>query len=154
MRKRYGTARNTRKSGKSVGKRRINHVESKVQSDCVNFFRSAILDGRAFLFAVPNGEKRNPFTAKLLKDLGVEPGVSDLILIGENKTIVFLEAKSPPYMVVNSRTGKPYKRPAGKQSELQELFQKRVERFGFSYRVFDSLDSFIKILQEFNILKF
>lgn len=152
MPRRYGTARSIKRSVRKSGKRRIKHIESQVQRDCVNFFRSAIIDGRAFLFAVPNGEKRNPFTAKLLKEMGVEAGVSDLILIGENRTIVFLEAKRPPAITVDSK-GKPKKDPGGKQSEHQENFQKRVEAYGFHYRMFDSLNSFIKILHEFGILK-
>ena len=52
------------------------------------------LPARVVWFAVPNGEYRDPATARKLKDAGVRPGVADLVLFDET-TRLALELKTP-----------------------------------------------------------
>ena len=70
-----------------------------------------------YIFAVPNGGKRDLIEAKRMKAGGVRPGVSDLIIFG-NSRAVFLELKTTK----------------GKQSGFQRLFELKVSlNKGFKY---------------------
>ena len=52
--------------------------EDTLQAECVVILRRRLL--KTIWFAVPNGGWRHIATARLLKKLGVRPGVADLIL--------------------------------------------------------------------------
>lgn len=62
----------------------------------VAWFRSRYPDLDRLFFAIPNGGKRDPVTAKRLKDEGVLPGVPDLLLAvpAGGYAGLFLEAKT------------------------------------------------------------
>jgi len=62
------------------------------------------LPERVIWFAVPNGEWRDPATARKLKDMGVRPGVADLMLFGE-KTRLALELKTPKGVLSKDQKG-------------------------------------------------
>jgi hypothetical protein len=80
---------------------------------------------RWIIFSVPNGGLRNKKEAKRLKDTGLLPGVSDLIVVGPNQTVFF-----------------EVKRPGKTQSPEQIDFQSRVEALGFKYILVRSLEDF------------
>lgn len=75
-------------------------------------------------YAVPNGGLRNIRVAAQLKAEGVKAGVSDLVLL-------FSYGKSF-YAEVKTKTGK--------QSDSQKDFQQRIERLGFAYLLWRSVD--------------
>ena len=52
----------------------MRHLESKLQQAMVKWFRLRHPD--LMLFHIPNGGKRSPITAKILKAEGVLPGVA------------------------------------------------------------------------------
>jgi hypothetical protein len=70
-----------------------------------------------YCFAVPNGGKRDIKTGAFLKKEGQLAGVADLILLLPEGEAIFVELKS----------GK------NRQQESQKIFQKTVEKLGFSY---------------------
>lgn len=100
--------------------------EHILQCQIVSFLR---LSGY-LVFAVPNGGGRNIIEASRLKKEGVLAGVSDLIIVMQNK-IVFVELKAK----------------GNKQQESQVKFQKDVEKLGHEYLLWYDLkdaDNFIK----------
>lgn len=85
---------------------------------------------RCLIFSVPNGGKRDAREAKRLKDTGLLPGVSDLIIIHMG-VLMFVEVK------------KPY---GGRQEPAQLEFQNRVERIGYKYAIVRSLEELTILL--------
>jgi hypothetical protein len=79
---------------------------------------------------VPNGEKRSKKTARLLKLLGVKPGVGDIMLTIDKQ----------PFAV-------ELKTEIGTQSKDQADFQERFERAGGIYFIAFGLDQAIGVLQ-------
>ncbi len=79
-----------------------------------------------FHFAVPNGEKRDVRVGARLKEEGVLPGVSDLVLVLPGR-VVFVEIKTP----------------AGRLSPAQKAFREAVQGLGHPYVVWRSLDDCI-----------
>jgi hypothetical protein len=61
---------------------------------------------------------------------GFKYGISDIIILMPNKRIIFMEIK----------------KPGGRQSRHQELFQSIVELFGFEYYLIYNVNKIIKIL--------
>lgn len=106
------------------------HEEHRIQCACVKWFRMQYPKLKDVLFAVPNGGSRNKAEAGMLKDEGVTPGVSDLILLKPNRFYgaLCLEMKTPD----------------GKQSRSQEEWQKAAEANGAKYVLCRSLDDFMR----------
>jgi hypothetical protein len=69
-----------------------------------------------------NGGKRSKETARLMKRLGVLPGVFDLVVLAPGPRTFFLEAKADK----------------GKLSEDQQWFKGELIKMGFPYVVFRS----------------
>lgn len=107
--------------------------ESKIQQEIVCWFNNNYClkhhNPRNIIFAVPNGGSRDIREAMTLKNTGLLPGVSDLIVI-HNGEVLFVEVKID----------------TGRQSEQQKEFQNRVEQNGFKYHLVRSLDEFKPIL--------
>jgi hypothetical protein len=65
-------------------RKRPSHLEDDFQRSLIQTLGYSMrYQGRPltdWLFAVPNGGKRSPITAAILKALGVKPGVPDLVL--------------------------------------------------------------------------
>lgn len=111
--------------------------ELQIHVAVVEHCRRLIKPGVLF-FHCPNGEFRNKRTAAKLKAMGVLPGVADLIFIRAAPwsfdcapDILFLELK----------------RKGEKQSDNQLAFEQRVKACGAQYRVADSVDVAIEILE-------
>jgi len=83
-------------------------------------------------FAVPNGGKRPPKTASFLKAEGVLAGVSDLVILLPNAKAVFVEVKT-------AKNG---------QQDTQKTFQSNVEKLGFKYIIWRSVDDAINFIKE------
>lgn len=75
-----------------------------------------------YCFAVPNGGKRDAKTGAYMKQEGQLAGVADLVILLPDGETVFVELK------------------AGKngQQESQRIFQKNVEKLGFTYLLWKS----------------
>lgn len=105
--------------------------EDKLQAEIVKYFNNKYClkhhKPRFYIFSIPNGGNRNVVEAMKLQSTGLKAGVSDLIILKNNKTI-FVELKT-------------YK---GVQSEKQKEFEKIVKNLGFEYYLIRSLEQFIK----------
>lgn len=106
--------------------------EQALQTSCVRWFRLQYPNGLLFCNN-NNTDARNPIKGYFNKCMGVLAGVSDLTYVN-NGLVIFIELKH----------GK------NKQSESQIEFQKKVEAYGFKYYLVYSLESFIKIINQFN----
>lgn len=82
--------------------------EHRLQCGCVSWFCLQYHAWRGLLFAVPNGGRRDGITGKKLKDEGVVPGVSDLLLL-------YPSGKYHALCV-------EMKTPKGRQSEVQKAW--------------------------------
>lgn len=83
---------------------------------------------RYCIFSVPNDSSNKEETMRK-KATGLVAGVSDLIILMENRTI-FVEVKTP----------------TGVQSETQKEFEQRVKALGFEYWLVRSLENFQNLL--------
>ena len=111
----------------------MQHNESKLQIECVRWFRLAY--PKLTLFAIPNGGRRGKIEASIMKAEGVLAGVSDLFLANASKEHhgIFIEMKHG----------------SGKQTDSQLQFQKSVEEQGYQYIVCKSFDEFKKTIEEY-----
>jgi len=102
--------------------------EGKIQQEIVMWFNNNYClkthNPRCSIFSVPN-EGRNAREQMYKKTLGMKTGVSDLIMLMEQRC-VFVEVKTE----------------IGKQSDKQKDFQMLVENLGFEYWVVRSLEEF------------
>jgi len=80
---------------------------------------------RCMILSIPNGGGRDSREGKTLKNTGLLPGASDLLVVLPNKTI-YVEVKTD----------------LGIQSPFQKDFQQRVESLGQEYYLVRSLDQF------------
>lgn len=107
----------------------MRHKESKLQQKCIKWFRLQYRELSPLLFAVPNGGKRTVMEAKILKEEGVTPGVSDLILLvsrhGYNALCIEM------------------KTPEGRQTITQQQWQRKAETHGNKYLVIRSFEQFV-----------
>lgn len=109
-------------------RKRPSDEEHKLQVQCVRNFRYTFPEHQHCLFAVPNGGKRDAKTAARLKDEGVVPGVSDLILLvpSDEYHALLIEMKTPN----------------GRQSESQKQWENIVTKLGYKYVICRSLIEF------------
>ena len=101
----------------------MRHIEDNLQRAIVKYLRFKNI----LVFAVPNGGSRKAREGHNLKLSGVLAGVSDLIMLLPNRA-VFIELKTDK----------------GRQSEYQKKFQEDVQKLGFEYLIWRSLDDCIK----------
>jgi hypothetical protein len=98
--------------------------EGKIQQECVIWFRNNNLKTSNLIFSVPN-EGKSAAEQMYKKALGMMSGVSDTIIIMQNK-VIFCE----------------FKDDHGKQSDKQIIFQNKVENLGFEYWLIRNLEDF------------
>lgn len=113
---------------KRDGKRR-QHPEQDFQASLVRTL-TAVLDGRTFFYAVPNGGFRTRTEAAILIGQGVVPGVPDLIFIHDGKTF-----------------GLELKAERGRLSENQKLIHGRMEAVGATCGTARTLDEALAFLE-------
>jgi hypothetical protein len=111
----------------------MNHKESKLQQNCVKWFRYQYPD--LVLFAIPNGGRRGKLEASIMKGEGVLAGVADLFLMCRNESFngLFIEMK----------VGK------GKQSDNQIAFEKKALQNGYQYSIARDVESFIEAVESY-----
>lgn len=107
------------------------HLESKLQQQCVQWFRWQYPRFEKLLFAVPNGGSRSKVEAGIMQAEGVMPGVADLILLlsrcGYNALCIEMKTEIR----------------GSKQNDNQRAWQKAVEENGSKYVVCRTIDSFM-----------
>jgi len=103
--------------------------ESKIQHNCIEWFRLQYPSLSRLMFSVPNGGKRDVRTGSIMKYEGSIRGVADLILLFPKKGYASL--------CIEMKT------PRGKQSEEQKLWQIEVEKARNKYVVCHSLEEFM-----------
>jgi hypothetical protein len=141
------------------GKRVVIRRENPLQKACVELYSKGRGYRNSILFAVPNGEDRNPITAAQLVGisraarlalaeedrlmpwgLGVLPGAMDLILLTGPRTMTPIEIKVPADPVRGLK--------AGRQSKQQVLFMAACQDMGFDYRLIYTEEGFYDLLIE------
>jgi hypothetical protein len=96
--------------------------EIRLHAAAVRYLRTVCPD--CITLHIANGGKRSKETARLMKALGVLPGVFDLLLICPDGRHMWLEAKAD----------------AGKLSPEQQWFQRELILRGVPYVIFRSLN--------------
>jgi hypothetical protein len=119
----------------------MKHLESKLQTACVKWFRIQYPAYARNLFAIPNGGARDVVTGAILKREGVLPGVADLFLAIPRYTINKEEFCAG--LFIEMKFG------AGTQSKEQKEFQTAVEREEYKYIVVRTLDEFIDTIKAY-----
>lgn len=92
-----------------------------------------------------SGEKRSAITGSLLKTKGLNSGQADyhfITLRGHIAHIIYIEFKRP----------KIGTKPAGKQSDNQIEFQRRLEADNIRYYLAYSVDEAIRVLEKEGVL--
>ena len=111
----------------------MKHLESKLQTACVTWFR--LQYPNYLLFAIPNGGARNLITGVIMKREGVLPGVPDLFLAYANFSHygLFIEMKSDK----------------GKLSESQKNIIDKLKLVGYHVEVCNSIKSFKNAIENY-----
>lgn len=113
------------------------HLESRLQRDCVAWFRLQYPKHALMLFAVPNGGGRSRVEASIMKAEGVTAGVADLIL---------LEARGGfGSLCIEMKTSSSSSRQSVKQKE----WQRQAEANGNRYVVCRTLEQFRATVGEY-----
>jgi hypothetical protein len=107
---------------------RTSHPESKLQIQCVTWFKYQYPHLATLMFAVPNGGSRDKREAAIMKAEGITAGVSDLILNirGGLHTQLAIEMKDVK----------------GRQSPEQKRYQRYAEAVGIKYIICRSFQDF------------
>lgn len=113
----------------------IKESESHIQKRCVAWFRWKYPKLKPVFFAVPNGGARNKWTAKIMKDEGVQAGVADLILQVPRKGFASLAIEM--------------KTPKGKQSQSQKEYEAVATAMRNKYVVCRSFEDFQKAITDY-----
>jgi hypothetical protein len=108
--------------------------EDQIQRAIFLHFKARKTPG-TFAFHVPNGGKRNPIEAAILKGFGVVAGVPDIIAIRGGHTF-----------------GLELKAEGGRPSEKQTATLAEMERAGATVALATGLDAAISQLEEWGLL--
>lgn len=106
----------------------MRHEESKIQQNCVMWFRLAYPRLRLNLFSVPNGGARRRIEGAIMKAEGVVAGVADLLLL--------YPSGGWHGLAIEMKTAK------GKQRDTQKEWQQAIETQGYKYIIVRSFDEF------------
>jgi hypothetical protein len=108
--------------------------EDQIQRAIFQHFKARKSPG-TFVFHVPNGGKRKPIEAAILKGLGVVAGVPDIIAIRDGHAF-----------------GLELKAGGGRPSEKQISTLAEMEKAGATVALATGLDAAIKQLEEWGLL--
>lgn len=113
----------------------MRHNESKIQIDCVTWFRLQYPRLKKLLFSIPNGYQTSASQARIAKAEGLTAGVSDLILLfpSAHHHALCIEMKTK----------------TGRQQPSQKEWQQQVEWAGYKYVVCHSFDEFRQAINDY-----
>lgn len=106
----------------------MRHEESRIQTNCVTWFRLVYPTKHLILFSVPNGGARRASEGRILKAEGIVAGVSDLLLLHPSCGYHGL--------CIEMKTA------TGRQRDTQKAWQRAVEAEGYKYLIIRSFDEF------------
>ena len=109
------------------------HLESKLQTACVRWFRHQYPN--YLLFAIPNGGVRNKAIGGIMKSEGMTAGIPDLFLAHANffHYGLFIEMKSAK----------------GKLSESQKNVIDKLQLVGYHVEICNSFESFKSVIENY-----
>lgn len=118
----------------------MNHEESKLQQQCVAWFRAQYPHYAMLLTHPANEGNGNRVSGAIHKAEGTVAGVPDLILFMPGRQRYMnggiRMSKPAPALGIEMKTAK------GRQSQQQKDFQKMFEAAGYMYRIVRSLEDF------------
>lgn len=120
-------------------RKRRNSTETTLQIHGVRALKLAIPARAGFVFHVPNQGKRSAVAGKILKDMGLVPGLPDLVLVavpadGSPSRIAFLELKE---------------QEDGALSSSQRAFRETCRTLGIPWGEARSLSEILEFAREF-----
>lgn len=122
----------------------MRHTESRLQSECVRWFRLAHPALSRVFFSIPNGVATSATQGRILKAEGMVAGVADTFLAVARGGYhgLFIEFKQGSVTYVKGRpvNTKTYQRPEQKE------WQRDAEAQGYRYEVVRSVDEFIRLI--------
>lgn len=125
----------------------MKHTESRLQVNCVSWFRLAHREDCALLFSVPNGACVSASQGRILKAEGMTAGVSDLILLRPSSRhhALCIEMKQDR---VEWRLGREHHTRTYQRPEQRE-WQSAVEAQGYRYEVVRTFDDFKTLIEQY-----
>lgn len=125
----------------------MRHTESRLQVNCVSWFRLAHRPLSSLLFSVPNGACVSASQGRILKAEGMTAGVSDLILLVPNSQYhaLAIEMKQDK---VEWRLGKETHTKTYQRPEQRE-WQAAVEAQGYRYEVVRTETEFKTLIEAY-----
>ena len=135
----------------------MNHEESKLQQQCVAWFRAQYPHYAMLLTHPANEGNGNRVTGAIHKAEGTVAGVPDLLLflpaIEERlypvKDIAGNDVSRTKMLIHIHGLGIEFKTKSGSQSQSQKDFQKYFEAAGYRYEVVRNLDRFQNLIKEY-----
>lgn len=113
----------------------MRHEEDALQVQCVHWFRFQFRQYARLLHHSPNGGRRDAREAARFKEMGVQPGFPDLVLM--------VPAGGYHALCVELKTAK------GRQSAYQKDYQERLTERGYLYVVVRSLRQFMAVINDY-----
>ena len=124
------------------------HIESRLQTSCVRWFRLAHREFAVLLNSVPNGLLTSATQARIAVAEGLTKGVADLELnIARGPWHGLKIEMKEEHLAVNADGRLERKR--GYQSPDQRAWQAAVEAQGYRYAVCRSLDEFRALIEDY-----
>lgn len=117
----------------------MRHEESKLQQQCVAWFRAQYPQYAMLLTHVPNEGNGNRVSGAIHKAEGTVAGVPDLLLFMPAN---YSTSGTETFYMSYSALGIEFKTEKGKQSQQQKDFQKIFEAAGYKYVIVRSFDKF------------
>lgn len=114
---------------------KLQTTEHSIQTTFFKILDIQYKDIYPYIFAIPNGGKRDLITAKRLKDEGVKKGVSDVFVSipSNGKSGLYIE----------------FKRPKGIVTDFQKEFMERMLKNGYHCVVCFSPDEAIQEIKDY-----
>ncbi len=114
-------------------RKRVANQEIRLHCAALQYLR--VTCPNCLVFHVPNGGARTAATGKMLKAMGLHPGVFDLTVIGPDGQHYYLEAKTAK----------------GRLSPAQEAFKFELIRRGVPYVIFRNLGDVEAFIRQYKI---
>lgn len=126
----------------------MNHEESKLQQQCVAWFRAQYPHYAMLLTHPANEGNGNRVSGAIHKAEGTVAGVPDLILFMHGRQY-YSDAHGIMISKPASALGIELKTDKGRQSQQQKDFQKMFEAAGYLYIVVRSLEGFMDVINAY-----
>ena len=129
----------------------MSHEESKLQQQCVAWFRAQYPQYAMLLTHPANEGNGNRVTGAIHKAEGTVPGVPDLILFLPSDVNRRLNGVRSDWATTNG-LGIELKTAKGRQSQQQKDFQRMFEAAGYGYCIVRSFDHFRVVVHNYMMM--